>query len=145
MSKEQKPQIIVHDLDEAVAALIASSDMDIAVTLVSPKGAASYAGPGWFRALICLAKEKVPDSQFDSILDCSEDSGQALAALRVGVKAINYKVSEKKVLKVRDIAHQTGTELLEIDYSQALDLSLHDNKSSASRDWLTGKLTKNSF
>ncbi|MBI36553.1 MAG: hypothetical protein CL568_03100 [Alphaproteobacteria bacterium] len=145
MNKEQKPQIIVHDLDDAIAALITSSDMNIAVTLVSPKGAASYAGSGWFRELIYLAREKVPDAQFDSILDCSDDSGQALAALREGLTAIDYKGSEKKLIKIQDIAHQIGTEVLKIDYSQALDLSLYNNKRSASRDWLTDKLTKNSL
>jgi hypothetical protein len=46
-----KPAVVVHGLAHAEAAL-AAAGLGVAVTLISAEGAAGYAGPSWFRAVI---------------------------------------------------------------------------------------------
>jgi hypothetical protein len=53
--------------------------------LLSAPGAASYAGCGWWRALVEAARAKYPDVPCTDVLDCADGTGQALAALRIGL------------------------------------------------------------
>ena len=75
------PATVVHGLDDARAALAAG----IPVTLLSAPGAGLYAGCGWWRALIHAARTDCPDTPCLDILDCADGTGQAMAALRIGV------------------------------------------------------------
>lgn len=72
------PAVVVHGLRQARAALAPG----LPVTLLSARGAASYAGCGWWRALMQAA-----GAEFD-ILDCADAPGYAMAALRIGQRAI---------------------------------------------------------
>ena len=54
------------------------------VTLLSAPGAALYAGPGWWRALVAAARAGRDPALVADILDCADDPAQALAALRLG-------------------------------------------------------------
>jgi hypothetical protein len=75
------PAVIVHGLGDAVAALARKEP----VTLLSAPGAALYAGCGWWRALIESARAEYPDVPCIDVLDCADGTGQALAALRIGL------------------------------------------------------------
>ena len=75
------PAVIVHGMNDAVAALSEGSPR----TLVSAPGAALFAGCGWWRALVEAARAIHPDVSCMDILDCGDGTGQALAALRIGV------------------------------------------------------------
>ena len=72
------PAVVVHGLRDARAVLAPG----LPVTLISARGAASYAGCGWWRALIEAA-----GAEFD-ILDCADAPGYAMAALRIGQRVI---------------------------------------------------------
>jgi hypothetical protein len=72
------PAVVVHGLRDARAALAPG----LPVTLLSARGAAVYAGCGWWRALMQAA-----GAEFD-ILDCADAPGYAMAALRIGQRAI---------------------------------------------------------
>jgi hypothetical protein len=76
--------VVVHSLAEARAALAGGE----AVTLISPPGAALYAGCGWWRALTEAAGAEFPNADCIDILDCADGTGQALAALRIGVNRL---------------------------------------------------------
>jgi hypothetical protein len=78
---ELPPAIMVHGLDDALTALAANAP----VTLLSGPGAALYAGCGWWQAVIAEARAAYPDVQCIDILDCADGTGQAMAALRIGV------------------------------------------------------------
>jgi hypothetical protein len=54
--------------------------------LASAPGAGSYVGPGWFGALVDAAREAVPEARFSALLDCGDDVGAALAAIRSEVE-----------------------------------------------------------
>jgi hypothetical protein len=78
---ELYPAVVVHDLAGALAALARG----VPVTLLSAPGAGVYAGCGWWRALVAAARAAHPDVPCIDILDCADATGQALAALRIGV------------------------------------------------------------
>jgi hypothetical protein len=81
---ELYPAAIVHGLGDAVAALAPGRP----VTLLSAPGAALYAGCGWWLALITEARARYPDVPCLDILDCADGTGQALAALRIGLNRL---------------------------------------------------------
>jgi hypothetical protein len=58
------------------------------VTLLSAPGAALYAGCGWWLALMTAARETYPNVPCIDILDCADGTGQALAALRIGLRRL---------------------------------------------------------
>ena len=74
------PSVVVHDLAQAKAALGAG----LAVTLLSAPGAASFAGAGWWRALVAQARAAHPDTPCQDVLDCADAPGHAMAAIRLG-------------------------------------------------------------
>ena len=75
------PVVIVNGLADARRALAAGTP----VTLLSAPGAGLYAGCAWWRALIGRARAEHPATETMDVLDCADGSGQALAALRIGV------------------------------------------------------------
>ena len=79
------PAVIVHGLDDALAALAAAAANDEPVTLLSAPGAALYMGCGWWSALVEAARTAYPAVACVDILDCADGSGQAMAALRIGL------------------------------------------------------------
>jgi len=138
------PQIIVHSLAEAVAALEAAQALAMTVTLVSPAGAAAVAGPAWFAALLGEARRAVPGASFRGVLDCADAAGYALAALRHGVPAIAFDGAPDAAAKLRDIAVQCGAEIIAVDFATALDLRGHSDAAAACRTWLAGRVTESS-
>src|SRR5271169_789879 len=76
------PVIIVHSLAQAAAALTAATRADRAVVLASARDAGGSVGPGWFGALIAAARGAVPEARFSAVLDCGDNVGAALAAIR---------------------------------------------------------------
>ncbi len=143
MSDRRKPQIVVYALADACAALRVAGEKNMAVTLVSPAGAAGFAGPGWFREVVAQARVAVPGASFDSVLDCAGEAGLALAAIRDGVEAICFDGRDDVRNKVQDIATQTGCALAAIDYENALDLDACEDAAAACREWLSRKMAEN--
>jgi hypothetical protein len=79
------PAIVVHGLSDAADALARASAERRGVTLLSAPAAALYAGCGWWLALIEAARAGRPEVPCIDILDCADGTGQALAALRIGL------------------------------------------------------------
>ncbi len=75
------PAILVHGLDDAVAALAERRP----TTLLSAPGAALYMGCGWWRALVLAARAAHPETPCLDVLDCADGTGQTMAALRIGL------------------------------------------------------------
>jgi hypothetical protein len=72
------PAVVVHGLRHARAALAPG----LPVTLLSSRGAAIYAGCGWWRALMQACGAEI------DMLDCADAPGYAMAALRIGQRRI---------------------------------------------------------
>lgn len=116
------PVIIVHSLGHAVAALKAAAATGQRVTLLSARAAGGYAGPGWFRGLVDAAREAVPEARFSALLDCGDEAGAALAALRSGVKGLVFTGRADVAERLADIARQRAARFETARPAAALDL-----------------------
>jgi len=75
----QPPALIIHGLPD----LLAATAPGLPVTLLSGPGAALYAGPAWWAALLRAGNYSGP-----SLLDCAAAPGRALEALSLGVPGL---------------------------------------------------------
>jgi hypothetical protein len=100
------PAVMVHGLEQARAALAPG----LPVTLLSGPGAGSYAGVGWWRALVMLASAggaAPPD-----VLDCGESTGRALEAVRAGQRLLVLRTEPVLFRDVAERAARGGGEVL---------------------------------
>ena len=119
--------IVVHEFSHAVAALTAAQAHNRPITILSAMGAVRSAGAGWWRELVTQAGANVPDQATEWILDCGDEPGMALAALREGVQAIALDAGEPIWSRVAQIAVQCDASVLRIDRAGALDLADSNN------------------
>ncbi len=108
---ELRAAIMVHELAHAVAALAAAKRHGAPVLIVSAPGAVRSGGAGWWRELVAQARAKVPGTDAESLLDCADEPGMALAAIREGVEAVALSGDEDMLRRVGDIARQSGVTL----------------------------------
>src|ERR1700691_2415737 len=83
-------RIIVHSLAQAEAAVAAAASLGLPVTLMSAPGAGAYAGVSWWQALVAQAAASRPDTTVASVLDCAEEAGTVLAAIRMGLRHLRF-------------------------------------------------------
>jgi hypothetical protein len=123
---ELSPSVIVYDLQQARHVLGLQSP----VTLLSPPGAAAYAGCLWWKLLIdAIGASKI------SFFDCDDAAGRALEALRLGLHGIVLR-PQPSFATVVEIATAQGAIVLP-EPPPALDLA----QPGAFRrlpDWLGG-------
>jgi Fructose-bisphosphate aldolase class-II len=96
-------EIVIHALDHAEAALAAAAALRLPVTLASAPGAAAQAGPAWFKALIEAASVRHPDVTVTAILDCGDEPGAVMAALRAGLRELRFSGSDELRTKLREL------------------------------------------
>ena len=84
-------EIVIHSLEHARAALSAGAALNVPVTLASARGAATQAGPAWFKAVIDAANAAHPDVAVTAILDCGDEPGAVMAALRTGLTQLRFR------------------------------------------------------
>ncbi len=104
--------VIVADWRQTQAALQTARLDGRAVFLFSPEGASSYLGAGFWKALQDKAEAEFPDLTFTLALDCADRAGDAMAALRAGVRTIVFSGPEEVAAKLRDMAGQLGATIL---------------------------------
>jgi hypothetical protein len=80
------PAVVVHGLDQAIAALAAAGPRG--VLLLSAPGAGGFAGAAWFLAVVAAAQRLHPAVRCAAALDCADAPGHALAALHAGAAII---------------------------------------------------------
>ena len=78
------PALVVHGRADARAAMARGRP----ITLLSAPGAGLYAGCLWWQSLVEQVRRAYPDVPMMDVLDCADGSGQALAALRIGLKRL---------------------------------------------------------
>ena len=118
----EAPAFVVHSLGHATAALKAAAHAGRPVVLASAPGAGSYAGPGWFGALVRAAREAVPEARSSALLDCGDDVGAALAAIRSEIEGVVFTGRADVVRRLADMARQHGVRLVTDHPAPALDL-----------------------
>ena len=121
------PAIIVHSLDHAVAALECFRDAATDGFVLSPPGGGANLGAAVFQAMIDEARKQVPEARVTAILDCGEDPGYALAAIRAGLKAIVFTGNAEAKSRINDIATQSGCQMIDsLVYTDPQPLDLLD-------------------
>ncbi len=130
--------VVVHTLEHAEAALEAADEFDVPVVLESAPGAARYLGAALFQAIVATARNSYPDVNFMAVLDCADQPGLALAALRQGMKAVRLDAPADVKAKIADIAAQSGAILDDIE-RERLDLLGVENPVDACQAWLSGQ------
>ncbi|MGH7189236.1 MAG: hypothetical protein ACREF0_08685 [Acetobacteraceae bacterium] len=103
-----RPAVIVHGLEDARAALAPGRP----VTLLSARGAALYAGCGWWQAMVEAARAEFPATDVDDVLDCADAPGRALEALRVGVRNLVLDADCPAFPTVERVAAELGAQVL---------------------------------
>jgi fructose/tagatose bisphosphate aldolase len=133
--------VIVHTLDHTRAATGAATELDAPVVLRSAPGAASYLGAAVFRDMIAAAVAEFPAAAVTAVLDCDDQPGLALNALRRGMKAVRVDVAPDVTARIADIAARTGAVVDNSD-GPALDLLDVEDPETACRAWLSAELEK---
>lgn len=124
MATESPSIFIVHSEAQAIDALAAAAAAKSLALLLSGKGAGIYAGPTWFIALIEGARSRHAAALAEAILDCDDDAGAVLAAIRTGVETITYSGPAATRRRLNEIATVKGIRILPRGslWRRALDL-----------------------
>jgi hypothetical protein len=104
--------VVVRDLADAKAALAAAAAQGTRVTLLSPEGFAATGGALYFRAIVEAAARAVPAARFEAVLDCGNEPGRALAALRMGFKTVVLGGNAHARRRVAAIAAKLGATVM---------------------------------
>ena len=128
--------IIVHGVDDALAAVAAARSLGAPLVLISAPGAAAYAGPGWFLEIVGQARAAGPGLAVSGLLDCADEAGHAMAALRAGAKAIVFTGGDVIAEKLTAIAAATAATVHRAR-PPAFDPGDVRDKQAACRDWLS--------
>ncbi len=93
-------EIIIHSLEHALAACAAAADLKVPLRLASARGAALQTGALWFKAVIEQAIAAHPDLAVTAVLDCGDQPGAVMAALRAGLTRLRFAGSEQLCAKL---------------------------------------------
>src|SRR5260221_10075180 len=121
-ARPEPHRIIIHSLAHARAALDAGAARGVPVTLASAGGAGGYAGPLWFKALIEAALRDHPGVSAAAVLDCGDEPGTTLGALRAGIKQVRFTGAGEVRERLAAIAAALGATLESGEAMPALDL-----------------------
>jgi hypothetical protein len=104
----RKLAAIVHSLSDARDLLCAAEHAGADAVIISPPGAAAYLGAGYFWALAEAARAEFAAVACEVVMDCGDDPGFALAALRTGFKRIVLGGDRRARAAVAQIARGLG-------------------------------------
>ena len=131
------PAVVVYGLGDAVAALSAAAALDRPIRLITPLSFSASLGPRVARAMIDAARAAVPQARRTWIIDCGDDAGLAMAALRAGARLIRVNLRADVRVRVADIARQQSARLADDgDDQPALDLAMVGDARAACLSWL---------
>ena len=140
---EPAPTIVVYGFEDAVAALTAAATAGQPVRLKSPFVVVASLGPQVAWSMFRQASAAVPEAVATWVLDCGDETGVALAALRLGVPEIQLAAPGEARARVTDIARQLGARVVDdAEGTPILDLADADDPLAACREWLQSLLTR---
>jgi hypothetical protein len=126
----EPPQVVVHNRAQAEAALVAAAELGRAIWLRSAPDAAAYAGVGYLKALGELVGQEI-------VIDCGDDAGLVLAALRTGCRRVAFAGPAAVSQRLAEMAAQLGAWYRhETQVPHVLCLSPDDDARSRCRAWL---------
>jgi hypothetical protein len=119
--------IVIHDLEQARGALAAAAELGCAIELRSAPGAAAYAGVGYLKALAEAVGHEL-------LIDCGDDPGIAMAALRAGCRRLSFAGDAGVAQRLAEMAEQVSAILVhEAAARSALELAPEDDAATIVR------------
>jgi len=115
------PAFVIHDLEQALEVARVAGETGVEFILQSAKGAGAYMGPDIFAAILDETRRTCPDANITGILDCADEAGTVLKALRSGVSRISVDLSGPALEKINDIAIQQNAVISDYN-TDAVDL-----------------------
>jgi len=120
------PAFIIHNLEHALSVAQAAIQTKSSAVLFSPRGAANSLGPDVFISMINSVSEHYPGSDIIGVLDCADNAGNALGAIRRGASHISVQLEALEYGKILDIATQLNVSV-RVYPDNALDLIKFEN------------------
>jgi hypothetical protein len=131
-AREPIAVVVVHHLDQARAALAAAAELGCVIELRSAPGAAGYAGVGYLKAL-------GDEAGHELLIDCGDDAGLVMAALRTGCRRMAFSGSAELGRRLADMAEQVGATLVvEAQAPEVVMLQPEDDAAAVVRARLSG-------
>lgn len=127
-----EPQVVVHDRAQAEAVLAVAAEVGRPVRLRSAPDAAAYAGIGYLKALGDLVGHEI-------VIDCGDDAGLVMAALRSGCRRLAFSGPAALSGRLADMAAQCGAVYRHEEHTTALRLAPEDDARSRCLAWLPGR------
>jgi hypothetical protein len=97
-----------HSLSHVDAALGAAAGSKIGVALVTPRGAAATGGPEIYLEMYRQGHAHFPETETNAIIDCGDDAGIAMRALRCGWRDLVFTGDDDVRQKLQDMSDQFG-------------------------------------
>ena len=135
-----RPAFVVHSLEHVEAALAAAPEGAPALVLVSAQGAGASLGPLFWQAILRQASEAYPNARFTAYLDCADEAGTVLRALRAGVRHVRFFGRPEVSERLAAISEQLGAEITDEAFD-TFDLLDQPDSFAACRAWLWRKNT----
>ena len=132
MNKPALPEIVIHNLEQARAVLNVAGELERGIQLRSAPYAAAYAGVGYLHVLGETLGHEL-------IIDCHDDAGLVMAALRTGCRKVIFSGSKDIHKRLADMAQQQKAWVRLETSLPALHLSLSadDDGVERVRKWLS--------
>jgi len=128
--------VIVHSLEQARTAAAAAAALGVPLTLASAPGAAGYLGALWFRELLAATRAAYPEVEIEGILDCGDQPGLVMAALRQGLDAVRFTGPARTARVLGEIALPYGARIVRGRLAACNLLDAAD-PAAACRAWLS--------
>lgn len=130
-----RPEVVVHHLGQSKTALCAANRLGVDIQLRSALGAAGSVGVGYLQALGEAIGHEL-------VIDCSDDAGLVMAALRTGCRTLIFSGSDEEQRRLEQMAGRVGATLRgPADRSPpCLVLSPDDDDDGVVSSWLEARL-----
>ncbi len=129
MLRSQIRPVIVHHAEHVRLTCAVAARSSAQPTLLTPPGAAAYAGVAYLKQLAGNAQG------LEAIIDCGDDAGLAMAAIRVGWRDLHLDGDPEILAKVDNMLGQVGGHLHRT-LPPALDLGTAADPKAELMAWL---------
>ncbi len=127
MAVESRPAVVVHTAEHV--RLVVEVAGPARPLVLTPPGAQAYAGVAYLWAMTAPAR----DGGLEVRIDCGEDPGFAMAAIRTGWRQLHMSGDKAMLGKIDDMATQVGG-TLHRSRPAAIDLAETNDPQAALKD-----------
>jgi len=115
--------VIVHGPDHIEACFAAAEQSGRALSALVAAWAGAAYGPLYLAAAVAAARARHPRAEVRIALDCADDAGRAMAALRSGWQRLAFSGRADVRARIAGMAEAQGAMLIESHTGPVLDLA----------------------